>query len=131
MIQSPEEFVRLRTSSSPDEYRRASQEHAPLEVWLEVVRNYPEMREWVARNKTVPLEILASLASDPDPRVRHAVAMKRGLSSEILNKLSNDEDASVRLQVALHPKAPKEILDAMKNDSWERVREEVARRLAQ
>ncbi|MGO4249462.1 hypothetical protein AB4Y87_19790 [Paenarthrobacter sp. RAF54_2] len=76
MIQSAAEFVRLRSSEDPAEYHRAAHEEADVSVWLDVIDKYPDMRFWVAHNKTVPLEILELLASDPDVRVRSFVATK-------------------------------------------------------
>jgi hypothetical protein len=43
-------------------------------VWLGVIRDYPDMRFWVAQNKTVPVSILGVLAADDDQRVRSMVA---------------------------------------------------------
>lgn len=77
MIDSPEEFRRLRESEDPEAYLRAAHEEAPLEVWLEVIRRWPDMRFWVAQNKTVPLSVLEILVRDPDERVRDMVLRKR------------------------------------------------------
>jgi hypothetical protein len=64
-------------SDAPQEYRRAAHEEASLEVWREVIRDQPDMRFWVAQNKTVPLEIPEELRWDPDERVRWMVRSKR------------------------------------------------------
>ena len=56
VITSAEEFVQLRTSRNPDEYHRAAHEEASVETWLDVIERFPDMRSWVAHNKTVPLE---------------------------------------------------------------------------
>lgn len=77
MIDSAEEFVRLRSSDDPAEYRRAAHEEASVQTWLDVVDRFPDMRFWVAQNKTVPLEILERLRHDPDDRVRSMVLLKR------------------------------------------------------
>ncbi len=61
MIESPEEFVRLRTSKDPDQYRRAAHETAPPEVWLAIIEKFPEMRQWVAHNKTILADIYFAL----------------------------------------------------------------------
>lgn len=76
MIETPEEFRRLRESENPEEYRRASHDVAPVEVWLEVIRRWPDMRFWVAQNKTVPVSVLEVLADDPDETVRDMVLRK-------------------------------------------------------
>ena len=44
MITSAAEFLQLRTSEDPSEYRRAAHEDAPESVWVEIVRDLPEMR---------------------------------------------------------------------------------------
>ena len=57
MINSAEEFVRLRTSEQKEEYSKAVEDEAPISVWLDIVDRFPEMKEWVVHNRTVPLEI--------------------------------------------------------------------------
>lgn len=76
MIESAEEFVRLRTSEEPTEYRRAAHDDASEDTWRDVVERFPDMRFWVAQNKTVPLSILETLRDDPDERVRVMVRAK-------------------------------------------------------
>lgn len=119
MITSPEEFVALRQSNSPSDQTRASQDEASLEVWLAVIAAYPEMRQWVAHNKTVPAAVLQTLASDPDPAVRWEVAGKRKLDPAVLRMLADDEDDSVRVRVARHHRTETEVLSALAHDeSW-------------
>jgi len=117
MINSAEEFVDLRTSERPEEYLRAASESAPLEVWFDVVERYPEMREWVARNKTVPIEILGQLAMDVDSRVRFAVAMKNKLSRDLMLMLTKDSDPSVRERIAYNKNASDDVLQLLAQDS--------------
>lgn len=76
MIESADEFRRLRVSENPEEYRRAAYDEAPAEVWLEVIRRWPDMRFWVAQNKTVPVSVLEALVNDPDEKVRDMVQRK-------------------------------------------------------
>jgi len=95
MIQSAEEFVRLRSSSDAKEYARAAHEDAPDHVWQEVIDHHPEMRMWVAQNKTVPLWALKLLAVDRDPDVRLMVAMKRKLPVEVLASMTDDVSSAV------------------------------------
>ena len=96
VIESAEQFVWLRRSDLKEEYDRATNEDAPLDVWQEVIDEYPEMRGWVAHNKTVPPEILRRLAEDEDPAVRLRVAMKRDVPFDVIAMLADDEDAAVR-----------------------------------
>ena len=76
MIESDDEFRRLRESENPEEYRCAAHDEAPVEVWLEVIRRWPDMRFWVAHNKTVPVAVLEILVNDPDENVRDMVLRK-------------------------------------------------------
>lgn len=55
MISTSEEFAQLGTSDNPAEYSRSASEHVEMPVWLEIIDRYPEMRVWLAHNKTVPL----------------------------------------------------------------------------
>lgn len=77
MIESADEFVRLRSSEDPAEYQRAAREEAAESTWLEVIDRFPDMRFWVAQNKTVPLSVLEILRHDADERVRSMVTSKR------------------------------------------------------
>lgn len=129
MIESADEFARLRSSSNPDEYGRAAHDEAPLEVWMEVIRRYPDMRSWVAHNKTVPVEVLSLLARDSDEHVRSMVAMKRKLPPEILEYLADDNYEPVRLSVARHKNTPKRVLERLVHDQWSQVRDVVRDRL--
>jgi hypothetical protein len=76
VIESAEEFVRLRSSEIPEEYRLAAHDRADESTWREIVDRFPEMRFWVAQNKTVPLSILEVLRDDPDEQVRSMVRAK-------------------------------------------------------
>lgn len=128
-IDSAAEFVRLRESGDSQEYRRAASEPASIMVWSEVIESYPEMRFWVAQNKTVPLEILKLLAHDEDPRVRAMVASKRKLDQETLALLARDQDESVRAAVARNPSTSGELLQELRNDEWHVVSELARERL--
>jgi hypothetical protein len=131
MITSAEEFVTLRTSTDSADYTRAQYESAPMDVWQEVIAHYPEMRFWVAHNKTVPADILAVLADDADPRVRYLVAAKRKAPAEVLTKLATDPDDSVRMAVAQNASTSHSVLKILIRDSWQPVVEEATRRLTE
>jgi len=115
MITSAEEFVALRSSSIKSEYDRAATEEAPISVWREVVKNYPDYRRWVAQNKSVPLEILEELCQF-DSTIRQFVAAKRKLSPAMFEALSQDESYVVRIAIAANKKAPVEILERLHGD---------------
>jgi hypothetical protein len=131
MIESADQFVLLRTSKDINLYERAANESATEEIWKEVIERYPEMRVWVAHNKTVPLNILEILSYDEDSAVRHAVAMKRkcGQDLGIMQRLSQDPEGTVRMRIALNPKTPRSILEQLLNDEWSNVAEEAKIRL--
>ncbi|MCR8633900.1 hypothetical protein [Paenibacillus radicis (ex Xue et al. 2023)] len=76
MINSAEEFVGLRLSENVDDYLRAAREEANINIWLEVIGKYPDLKYWVAHNKTVQMEVLEVLSDDLCWRVRHMVASK-------------------------------------------------------
>jgi hypothetical protein len=129
MIESAAQFVALRSSSILEEYQQAAHGSAPIAVWLEIIEQYPEMRKWVAHNKTVPIAILEILAQDLDPQVRSTVAAKRKARESILQQLAQDPHESVRMQVAINAKTPSEILRQLLNDPWEQIVEIVTARL--
>lgn len=123
MITSAEEFVRLRDSPIPEEYRQASHDTASLETWLEVIETYPSMRKWVAHNKTIPLEILAILAEDESHEVKRMVATKRKLDFTLFEKLANDSDEYIRQTIAMNAKVPLILLEKLAQDPSPEVRE--------
>ena len=129
MIESAEEFVRLRTSENIDEYSRAVKVEAPIEVWNEVIENYPDMSFWVAQNKTVPYEILELLADHGDDRVRSMVAMKNKLKEPLLLKLASDPSDSVRANIARHKRATLAVLNLLSVDVWAEVAKMASERI--
>ena len=130
MIQSADEFRLLRTSDDLDEQRRAAHDEAPVAIWREIIARFPELRWWVAQNKTVPDEILAELASDADPRVRSMVAMKRKLGPELQLRLTADADESVRRQLASNARATRAALERLAVDPVAAIAEQARSRLA-
>lgn len=128
MIETAEEFVRLRASQDPGEHQRAANEEASIEVWRAVIAGWPEMREWVALNKTVPIEILEVLARDGDPKVRMTVAMKRKLTPALFELLAADPDAGVRTRIAYNENAPSEVLEGLTRDPSSVVSDAAKRR---
>jgi hypothetical protein len=95
-ITSATEFIRLRTSTNHADYDRSAWAAMPLGVWWELLRDHPDMRHWLAHNRTAPREILVELAQDADSRVRWRVAMKRTCPPDVLARLCNDHDDGVR-----------------------------------
>ena len=130
MIETAEEFVGLRSSENHEEYFRAANEEAPLEVWNTVLKDYPNMAFWVAQNKTVPYEILELLANHEDPRTRHIVAMKNKLKEKLMLTLATDQDESVRMAIARHKKATLKVLMRLENDNWGEIIKITAKRIS-
>jgi hypothetical protein len=128
MILSAEEFVRLRTSDLREEYSRAAEDEAPVAIWMDLISRFPDMREWVAHNRTVPLEILEVLARDPQRRVRAAVADRRKLSAELFDLLSRDDDEVVRHRIAYNGKTPVAIIERLAADPVPLVRDAARKR---
>ena len=129
MIKTVEEFIRLRTSEDRDEYLRAANEEAPIEVWEKLIKEHEDMRQWVALNKKVPLSILEILSNDSDPQVRSCVALKRKLNRKLFEKLARDSDESVRMRIVRNPKTPEDIIKILYNDEWIEVRKAAEKRL--
>lgn len=130
VLTDAEEFVHLRTSEDPDSYRRAAHDTASLDTWFDVIERYPEMRFWVAQNKTIPHEILRVLASDEDWKVRSMVARKRKLEPGILDELAADPNDAVRESVARHRNTPRLTLEKLAaGDPWSEVRRIAQERL--
>lgn len=129
MINSANEFIRLRSSELKEEYDRAAHEEAPLEVWLEVIEKHPEMKTWVVANKTVPLLVLETLSRDEDPSIRDAVARKRKAPKEILERLARDPDDGVRLAVAYNKSTSVDVLQSLLGDPWNSVADQAQARL--
>ncbi len=112
-----------------EEYMRATNEDAPIHVWYEIIASMPDMREWVAHNKTVPIEILEILARDDSAEVRTVVASKRKLPEIIQFDLGKDADASVRFRLACNAKCTKRVLEILAMDKERFVAERAQKRL--
>jgi len=130
MIESADEFARVCTSDDPAERERAAWEAAGEGVWLEVIRRFPELRYWVAHNRTVDGEVLGRLADDADPQVRARVAMCRRLSPALQRRLAVDDDPGVRERLAWNARATCSTLAALAGDDFGAVAERARERLA-
>lgn len=139
MINSAEEFVRLRKSEKPEEYNRANDDFLPDNVAFDLIENYPDMREYVGVNSTISLKVLYRLAEDEDWLVRWHIASLHAFTGEkvhtldryLFDKLSRDEDEGVRKRVAYHPDTPIDILEQLTHDSSEDCAEAAREKLAQ
>lgn len=117
MIKTAEEFIRLRNSDKPEEYRRAATEAAETGLWIEIISQFPEMKVWVSHNKTVPLEVLDALAHDPDRAVRLKVATKNKLSDDLYRLLASDADDGVRQRISFNKNTPRDVLERLSRDT--------------
>jgi hypothetical protein len=107
----------LRLSEDFAEQARATREAVSDEaIWHRVMAEYPELKVWVARNKTVPLSILRILATDDDPSVRREVAGKRKLDDELFVALAADEDERVRVALIANPKCPAILKETLRHE---------------
>ncbi len=131
MISTAQEFLALMRSKDPDDYRRFRHDEAPIEVWRELITKYSLANEWVARNKTAPVEILREISSDSRVVVRTEVAMTRRITEDIQQKLAADLDPSVRNALANNAKVSDGILRILAEDSEDFVRDTARRRIEQ
>lgn len=129
MIESAEEFKRLRESEVADQYTRAAHDEANLDVWEEVLEKYPDLAIWVAQNKTVPVEILETLAVHRDTKVRDMVARKRKIPESLMLTLAKDKDESIRHALVNNGKVTEMVLKILLTDSWEVVRVRASEKL--
>lgn len=119
MINSVEEFIRLRRSEVPEEYYRANHDEAPSEVWMDVYRSRPDLAVYIALNQSaVPGEVLELLARDPEWGVRSTVARRPDLSLKLLSELASDADEAVRTGVIANPRTTKDILEGILSKEW-------------
>jgi hypothetical protein len=116
-------------SEDPDDYHQFRHDEAPIEVWRELITRYSLANEWVARNKTAPVEILREISSNPRVVVRTEVAMTRRITPGIQAILATDPDASVRNALANNAMVSESILEQLAEDSEEFVRDTALRRL--
>lgn len=129
MIDSAEQYLRLRTSPVPEDYRRATRDRVPLAVWYFMALRHPWVRAWIALNQYVPPVMLALLAADEDWRVRAVVATRPNLTWGILERLARDASPDVRLRVARNPDTPRHVLISLLDDDVDQVRHTAKARL--
>lgn len=130
MILNAEEFIKLRKSSNPDDYNRAANEEASIDVWLDVLNNYPDMKKWVIHNKKIPIEILNKLSEDFDPEIRGDIARKRKIvDTQIFKKLANDKDENVRYALMWNTKLNLKMFKMINSSGSEWFRKAYNRRL--
>lgn len=103
---------------------------ASTDVWLDVLREMPDLKHAVSLNKVLPDEILDILSRDDDSNIRSTVARKRRLPHAVFVRLASDRDESVRMGIACNAKTPTGVLESMRDDPWIEVADRVKERLA-
>ncbi|GKX55995.1 hypothetical protein SOASR030_21070 [Leminorella grimontii] len=132
MISTPDEFIKLINSNCPNEYNLAGRKEAPVPVWLELIKGYPDMRVWVARNRTIPREIMDYLSKDDNPVVREAISAKYPLDVDMYLLFSRDPDEGIRARLIFNKGLPVFILKHMaENDPSDFVREKALEKYMQ
>lgn len=121
--------MRLRRSSDSAEYRRSATDSAADEVWIEVIERFPDLRKWVAHNRTISAPIVERLAVDPDEEVRWRIAAKNALAPQVLIELATDPSELVRLRVLRHRRLPLKALQTLCGDPVESIRTDAVSRL--
>lgn len=130
MIDNANEWIRLRSSDDSDDNYRAATETVPLAVWMQIHSKAPDLRAFIAYNRTSPPEMLAILARDENWLVRHAVAERQDAPTSALRELADDVDERVRVLVAGHPSTQRDVLQYLSRvDSADAVRVKASARL--
>ncbi|MFK0313325.1 hypothetical protein ACIQUF_19095 [Pseudomonas sp. NPDC090233] len=126
MIKNAIEFKELCDidSDTTFAYQQASEE-----IWLEILKTYPEITMAVASNKTIPDSIIELLSTSSDIEIRWTIATKRKLNRMTFDRLSVDNDALVRHSIACNPKVPRDILFQLTQDPDEKVAYSANRKL--
>lgn len=122
MIDSPADFHRFWMSGNPMLRHRLTHDEASVETWRAVIASLPEARATVARNKTLPPELLIVLAGDEDPRVREEVAGRRGLPRSAQETLISDAEMLVRHRLAFNATLAADLRARLEEDEDETVR---------
>jgi len=81
------------------------------------------MKVWVARNRTISVELQTILARDKDWHVREAIASKYPIDRSLYEMLYKDVNEGIRGTIAYNKKTPLDVLKKMINeDAVEEVR---------
>ncbi|WP_340374127.1 hypothetical protein U5640_02350 [Streptomyces sp. SS7] len=63
----------------------------------------PQERSMIARNASLPYDVVVLPASDPDPEARKEITRRADLGPDRMRALAVDPDPEVRLAVSVHP----------------------------
>jgi hypothetical protein len=122
MIHTAEEFIRLCLSKDANDCQTSLSSEASLQVWNDVIENYPSNMIDVAQNRTIPDEIMIKLVDRGDKYVRDILAQKRRLTPSLFSVLASDSNEMVRGTIAANAKTPLEIVEQLMSDPVEEVK---------
>lgn len=72
----------LRTAHHLMDHLSTTIGSADLDIYLEIVRDYLEMKVWIARNKSFPIKVLRRLADKPEPAACLAVETQNRIGDQ-------------------------------------------------
>ncbi|MBF2066691.1 MAG: hypothetical protein IGS39_20080 [Calothrix sp. C42_A2020_038] len=96
----------------------AKHPHAPKDILKMWVQKEPQLRNYIAQNPSLPIEILEFLARDASPKVRLAVAYNPSTPKSVLEKLSFDTEIEIKRAVASNTNTPGHVLEILVRD-WQ------------
>lgn len=121
MIGSVQEFARLCTSHSEEDFMRAMTDVAPTFVWEEVIRQRPELAEFVAQSTTIPDSVLETIALAAPWRARYLVATMERTPATVLAKLAHDGDTRVQKAALANESMPLKVIAEMRQDHHQEI----------
>lgn len=121
---APTSAIALLAGDSDGSVRRAVAGHhaCPPETLRQFALSGWEVAQ-VAANPGTPLDVLASLAEQPDLSIRYGLARNPALPEALAGPLASDPEAGVRAALAENPATPRAIVDGLSLDADENVRQ--------
>lgn len=120
--QVPDDIVD-RLCDDPDrDVRISAFGHTHDEAWLRrgATLSDPFMRRSVAQNPATPTDVLALLATDPDPGPREGVTLNRQTSAEWIDRMAGgDSSARVRWSALKRTGSPTVVAEAVRSPAKE------------
>lgn len=129
MVNSVEEFLNILDSDEELGTNESRLCHAPDNVWRQIIIEHPELKRWVAWNKTISYTILEILSEDNDPEIRWWIASKTKISIGLLERFSKDSNSSIRERIVFNSFTPVHILKELSLDTDADIAENARRRL--
>lgn len=127
MICNIDEYLNLVNSEDKEDTNRTINEELSSELILEIIKNYPGKKSWLAHNKHLPVSVLRLLALDENDDVRFTIAMKKKCDRHIFEILMKDPNFSVRMAVVRNNKLPIDLLKLLAFDKENEISEEAKR----